>query len=123
MNIEFKDHSEQVLAEINKRINKALTALGFAVVNVTKDYIDNRYGRKIWISGDLYRSITFAPPDIINKTVTIGSNMEYAGWVHNGTARMEARPFLRDAIMENMDIWREVIAEHLGSGWGIKVNI
>lgn len=33
-----------------------------------------------------------------NKTVIVGTNVEYASYVHNGTKRMRARPFLREGI-------------------------
>lgn len=32
------------------------------------------------------------------STVIVGSNVEYAEYVHNGTSKMEARPFLREGI-------------------------
>ena len=33
-----------------------------------------------------------------SKTVIVGTNVEYASYVHNGTKRMKARPFLREGI-------------------------
>ena len=32
------------------------------------------------------------------NTVVVGSNVEYAEYVHNGTSRMAGRPFLREGI-------------------------
>lgn len=32
-------------------------------------------------------------------SVDVGTNVPYAGYVHDGTWKLEARPFLRDALM------------------------
>lgn len=43
----------------------------------------------------------------------VGTNVEYAIYVHNGTARMKARPFLLDAVANKqeqiVDIFNKVI--------------
>ena len=41
------------------------------------------------------------------KTVYVGSNVSYAFFVHEGTRRMGARPFLRDGIMAKRDSMQE----------------
>ena len=38
----------------------------------------------------------------IDKFLTIGNNVEYAVFVHEGTRKMRARPFIRDAVMANI---------------------
>lgn len=52
-------------------------------------------------TGTLMRSIRATPvrqvgPSRLN--IQIGSNVYYAIYVHNGTEDMEARPFLKDAL-------------------------
>lgn len=122
MSVEFKDHSNEVLAKLNGNKLRALKAIGEAAVEVTNDYMQSKYGKPIYITGDLMRSIS-SNVRLNDEAVDIGSNLNYAEWVHNGTRRMDARPFLKDAITENTDIWEEVAAEHLGEGFdGIKVS-
>lgn len=41
------------------------------------------------------------------NTVVVGSNVEYAEYVHNGTSRMEGRPFLREGIDKTKDQMQE----------------
>ena len=96
---------------------KALVAIGLAAVEVTTDYMQYRYGKPIRQTGDLMRSITSAPEYPNEDSVTIGSNIEYAPWVHDGTFKMTGRPFLKDAILENKDIWQEVAEENLRQGF------
>lgn len=44
-----------------------------------------------------------APAD----SVQVGTNVEYAEFVHNGTSRMAARPFLKDGIEDNKEYIEE----------------
>jgi len=37
-------------------------------------------------------------PTSSGLVVSVGSNVEYAGYVENGTSRMRARPYLRPAL-------------------------
>lgn len=117
----FKDNSDQVINLMNDNVTKSLTAIGQTIVEITTDYMEHKYGKAIRITGDLIRSISFNI-NMADKSVTIGSNLNYSSWVHNGTSKMSARPFLRDAIMENIKIIEEVAAEYLGDGFRISVS-
>lgn len=119
-NVKFVDNSQQAKRYIENSINKALVAIGQAAVEITVNYMNNKYGKPIYQTGDLIRSITF-DADIAGKRVIIGSNLNYAPWVHFGTAKMLARPFLRDALLENVDVWKELVEEQFGKGWTVSV--
>lgn len=43
------------------------------------------------------------------RTVIIGTNVEYAEYVHNGTTGMAARPFLREGIDKTKEIMKEQV--------------
>lgn len=45
--------------------------------------------------------------------VMIGTNVEYALYVHEGTSRMKANRFLKKAIDENKSELREIVAKEL----------
>lgn len=118
----FKDYSRQVQSQINANVQRALNAIGHTVVEIAQDYILYKYYRPAYQSGDLLGSLQFVV-DPIEKRVIIGSNKEYAPWVHNGTSRMEARPFLKDAVLNNIPVYQEILAEHLGGNWSIGTNM
>jgi phage gpG-like protein len=44
----------------------------------------------LWKKGTLFRSITMESSD---TKITIGTNVEYAKWLNEGTRKMVARPF------------------------------
>jgi len=102
---------------------KALTAIGQAAVEITTDYMMTRYTRPIYKTGDLIRSIAFN----VNagaQLVKVGSNLNYAVFVHNGTRRMSGRPFLKDAILQNKKVYQNIAAEQLGAGFGgLKIGV
>ena len=41
----------------------------------------------------------------------------YAGFVHEGTSKMNARPFIRDGIFNNKEMLRETAEMHLKKGF------
>lgn len=54
--------------------------------------------------GDLRKSITYkVKDDGTVVTGTVGTNISYALPVHDGTSKMESRPFVYDAVMSEHD--------------------
>lgn len=112
MSFEFKDYSSSVKSAVEKAKIKALTAIGLAAVEIATDYMQLRYDKPIYQTGDLQRDVNYkVRPD--NEMVDFGNSLEYAPWVHNGTAKMTARPYLLDTATENTDIWQEITEENL----------
>ena len=118
--IKVEDNSKLVLEAEKKAIEDALYAMGIKAVEGSVDAISGKYGiPKAVDTGRLRASISFITPtdsgdggeanthskagDRLTGTaeknsVVVGSNVEYAEPVHNGTSRMEGRPFLRVGI-------------------------
>lgn len=118
--IKVEDNSKLVLEAEKKAIEDALYAMGVKAVEGSVDAISGKYGMpKAVDTGRLRASISFVTPtdsgdsgeanthskagDRLTGTaeknsVVAGSNVEYAEPVHNGTSRMEGRPFLRVGI-------------------------
>ena len=118
--IKVEDNSKLVLEAEKKAIEDALYAIGIKAVEGSVDAISGKYGiPKAVDTGRLRASISFITPtdsgdsgeanthskagDQLTGTaeknsVVVGSNVEYAEPVHNGTSRMGGRPFLRVGI-------------------------
>ena len=118
--IKIEDNSKLVLEAEEKAIEDALYAMGIKAVEGSVDAISGKYGiPKAVDTGRLRASISFITPtdsgdsgeanphskagDKLTGTakknsVVVGSNVEYADYVHNGTSRMAGRPFLRVGI-------------------------
>lgn len=59
-------------------------------------------------TGNLRRTITTS---VGNLEADIGSNCEYASYVHDGTYKMSARPFLETAAASELDSLEDNIAD------------
>lgn len=46
-------------------------------------------------------------------TLSVGSTASYAKYVHNGTHKLKARPFLTDALEKNKGKQKEIYEKHL----------
>lgn len=57
------------------------------------------------LTGNLSRSLHAEATG--DKEVTVGTDVEYAGYVEMGTSRMQGRPYLRPALAENQ---KEVVS-------------
>lgn len=109
---QFISHKNEVMAQVQGNINRALVAMGITGVASVKDRMEKGYhltykphlktrGTAIRDTGDLIRSMAFQLTG--NDTVAVGTNMDYAMYVHEGTRKMKERPFIKDGIDENSD--------------------
>ena len=55
-------------------------------------------------------------PDEKNKAVWIGTNVEYAPYVHDGTSKMAANRFLKNAVVKHKDEYKAIIEQQLKNG-------
>lgn len=124
--ITIQNNAEIISEEKEKAIQRALYAMGVKAVEGSVDAISGRYGVDPAVdTGRLRASISFVtasgqkgdsgnvspnskPSDKlsgkgIENAVIIGSNVEYAEYVHNGTSKMSERPFLREGIEQTKD--------------------
>ena len=106
----------EFLAMVRDAIDRASTAAGMVAVELVTDQILLGYDRPIYRTGDLLRTINY---DVKNEggnvVIDVGSPMEYAPYVHEGTYKMAGRPFLRDALMSSngQQAIKEVFEEQL----------
>ena len=128
--IRVQDNSNLVLEDLGEATDRALYAIGVKAVEGSVDAISGRYDIKPAVdTGRLRASISFITPTqkgdsgqpkpanaqagdeltgtAEQNTVVVGSNVEYAEHVHNGTSRMAGRPFLREGIDKTKDKMQE----------------
>ncbi|MGE4213602.1 MAG: HK97-gp10 family putative phage morphogenesis protein [Anaerotignaceae bacterium] len=79
-----------------EKISQGLELAGQYVENTAKENITNMGAVD---TGALKNSITHVVGD---KAVEIGTSVEYSHFVHDGTSKMEGRPFLQNAVDEHM---------------------
>lgn len=95
------DNTDKVVEELGTAMSRALEAVGIEAESDAARLCPVDTGR-------LRNSITHAV-DEDDKSAIIGTNVEYAEYVHNGTRHQAAQPFLTDAVNQNADKYRRVV--------------
>ena len=111
MGLEFHitvDNSALIKAEKNNAVARAMEAVGSHLEGEAADELENSPRRVD--TGRLKGSITHQSDD---RSCSVGTNVEYGIYVHFGTYKMDANPFLKNAFEHNMDQIRQYILNEL----------
>lgn len=103
-----EDNTEEVSQGIARAIDRALEEIGLAAEGYAKRACPVDTGR-------LRNSITHQL-DVGDKSVYVGTSVEYAPYVEMGTSRTAAQPFLRPAATEHEGTYRGILRRALGEG-------
>ena len=95
-----EDNTDYVIEQLGLAKARALEAIGIEAQNDAKAITPVDTSR-------LINSITHAI-DADGGWAVVGTNVEYAAYVHNGTSRQKAQPFLTDAVTQNADKYRSI---------------
>ena len=98
--VHIDDHSDEYMGEVMSAMNAALEAIGVHIEGEAKEELENT-PRRI-DTGNLRNSINYKV-DKKEPCVYVGTNVEYAIYVHEGTVRMEANRFLTNAVDRNKE--------------------
>jgi HK97 gp10 family phage protein len=125
MSVEFKDHSGEVKAQMDKNIGKALEAIGLKWQEiVTREMTEVKWKNKkgdlvdIIDTGRLRGSMDYKV-DPANQRVVVGTNVEYGFRVHFGTSRMPARPYIDESVQNYKEDYQEIATKVLGEGFEV----
>ena len=104
----IEDHSSEYLNDVDAALDQALEAVGIHIEGEAKEELENT-PRRI-DTGNLRNSITHeVVPE--EQAVYVGTNVEYALYVHEGTSRMEANRYLKNAVERNKDQIKKYIED------------
>ena len=115
LTVQLVDNSDLVLNALPGQIRAALIAVGMeAETNVKQELkravYDTPPSPNYARTGRLRNSITYA---VEENAVLVGTAVEYAGFVENGTMKMPARPYLRPGIVNHIEQYKSTIKDAL----------
>lgn len=101
--LEVRDHTDEVIDALGTAIIRGLEAIGIEAESDAAAICPVDTGR-------LRNSITHTLDD---KHAYIGTNVEYARYVHEGVHGRKGQPFLRDAINQNIGKYQSIFSDAL----------
>lgn len=109
-------------ALIEQNVAAALEAIGIKstelIIKMMQDGYHTPHGKDghtaIWDTGDLQRDVQY---EVDSDTVNVGNTLNYAHFVHEGTYKLEARPYIRDAITAGTEDLQKVAEAALKVGF------
>jgi len=81
----FVDHTPEVNEKLKRAMEIGLLAVGQEAVGMVREKMVTGYEHKVYDTGNLARSISAEVSPNANE-VTVGTNVEYAPYVHDGHA-------------------------------------
>jgi HK97 gp10 family phage protein len=105
MSVKVVDNTQQFKAAMDDAVNRALEAIGIQAEGYAMLELEN-HPRRVDTS-NLKNSITHSVNNDENA-VYIGTNVEYGIYVHEGTVKMEANRFLKNAVEKNKGEYVEI---------------
>lgn len=113
MDFKINDYSKEVLQAKDEAVKRFLEEAGLFLEGEAQAELEND-PRRI-DTGRLRNSISHAPGGEGEYVEYVGTNVEYAPYVHEGTRRMTANRFLKNAFEKNMDQIKEKLKQALGN--------
>jgi HK97 gp10 family phage protein len=117
--VTFKDHSDIILRKMAGNIGSAASGLSDVALEAIQNKMLYGYYRPILQTGALFDSVSAQVKRVSQNgfTVEAGAGMPYAKYVHDGTRKMTARPFITDGLTEATPEIRQALSKDLSKGF------
>ncbi len=108
INVSITSNRELVEQATTQQIAVALEAIGLLCEGYAKMKcpVD---------TGNLRNSITHTV-NVEEQAAYIGTNVEYAAFVEMGTSKMKAQPYLKPAVVDHTDKYKQMVEYYLKNG-------
>lgn len=116
ISVDVKSNADAVLDEFRQKVSVALETIGLKAEGYAKGYCPvgtpESTGIPGYIGGTLRNSISHADD---GESAYIGTNVEYAPYVELGTRRMHPRHYLKKAVENHAEEYRQTVEKILMS--------
>lgn len=109
--VEITDNSPAAIKAMEEAVAGALEVIGLKAEEYAKRELNGEFGAPKRIdTGNLRNSVTHDVQKQENA-VYVGTNVEYAPYVHEGTARMAPNRFLRNAVEGHAEEYQRILKD------------
>lgn len=118
--VTLTSNKDEILEALGEQLGQAMIAIGMtaesnAKQEITKAVYDTPESKSGYVrTGRLRNSIAYGV-DTNEPAVYIGSNVEYAPYVELGTSKMRARPFLKPAVENYGEQYKDLLEQAMKS--------
>lgn len=126
MNVKFTDNSTLILNRVARNCQAAMKETGEMLVEAVQEKIlygyhdvhGNPPHTEIVDTGRLFDSIEAEVTRASQNTfsVSVGTGVPYAGYVHDGTSKLKGRPFITDAVMGKKSETKSILSGKVSDG-------
>ena len=92
----LKSNRQEIKSQLAQNLPNALAAMGDVAVNLITAQMETGYSKPIRDTGALIADVS---SQVNGDAVEVGNTLPYAGFVHDGTYKMEARHYINDALL------------------------
>lgn len=114
--VTLTSNKDEILEALGEQLGQAMIAIGMtaesnAKQEITKAVYDTPESKSGYVrTGRLRNSITYGV-DTAEPAVYIGTNVEYGPFVELGTSKMAARPFLKPAVENYGEQYKDLLQQ------------
>lgn len=118
IDVEITSNKDEILEAFGEQIGQALIAIGLAGESnakneITKAVYDQPESKSGYARTGRLRNGISHGVDTTEQAVYIGTNVEYGPYVELGTSKMKARPFLKPAVENYSEEYKELTEQAL----------
>ena len=110
MTAAFTSRLPELEATLAQALPAAVRAMGETAVQAVRTQMMTGYTRPVYNTGALHADVRCRAE---GASVIVGNTLPYAPAVHDGTARMAARPYLQDGLPGGAEAMQDVSAQVL----------
>lgn len=124
--VRFVDNSDIILRKVANNCQEAMEQVGELLVEAVQGKILYGYSdvhgnpphTEIVDTGALFDSIEAEVSRASQNAfgVGVGTDVSYAGYVHDGTYKLKGRPFISDGVMESREDVKSILAGEIPKG-------
>lgn len=100
-----EDNTSEIIAKVKSTLELALTAVGLQAESYAK--------RKCPVDTGRLRGSIVSGVEMWDYTAYIGTNVYYAPYVEMGTSRTKEQPFLKPAVNDHANEYRDIFEYYL----------
>ena len=125
-NVRFVDNSDVILRKVASNCQAAMEQVGELLVEAVQNKIMYGYHdvhgnpphTEIVDTGALFDSIEADASKASQNafSVSVGTDIPYAGYVHDGTYKLKGRPFITDAVTDSKQDVQRILAGEIPKG-------